>query len=51
VRLLLVFFLLQRFGELLIYEELPRVLDEFDVMSWKACIHGLMEGIAADLPA
>jgi len=43
--------LLQLFGKLLIYDELPRVLDEYDIMSWKACMEGVLAKIAADVPA
>jgi len=42
---------LQVFGRLLLNEELPRVLDEYDVMSWKACAKGIFDVLAAELPA
>jgi len=39
------------FGRLLLDEELPRVLDEYDVMSWKACAKGIFAKMTAELPA
>jgi len=39
------------FAKLLLTEELPRVLDEYDIMSWKACAMGIFERMTAELPA
>ena len=41
---------MQVFGRLLLTEELPRVLDEFDIMAWKACAKGIFDEITAELP-
>jgi len=43
--------LLQVFGDLLLEEELPRVLDVYDVMSWKACMKGILTLIASEVPS
>jgi len=32
-------------------EELPRVLDEYDVMAWRACASGIFKKLTAELPA
>jgi len=41
---------LQAFGQLLIGVELPRVLDEYDIMAWKACTQGILSMISAEVP-
>jgi len=43
--------LLQVFGNLLLEEELPRVLDEYDVMAWKSCMKGILTLLASEVPA